>query len=70
MIFPPMRRWRCGSRGIKSVLRGLEVRLAQNRTTYPLFDTNRFRHHIEAADTTMWKIAQHGEPPHSFGIKL
>ena len=34
-----------------SLLRGLRQRLAQNRATCPLFDTDRFRRHIESAYT-------------------
>ena len=36
---------------------------AANRPTVPLFDTDRFRRHIEPAYRTMWKISQRGEPP-------
>jgi protein O-GlcNAc transferase len=41
----------------------IAARLAQNRTSFPLFDTDRFRHHIEAAYTTMWERWQGGESP-------
>ena len=47
---------------------GFRVRLAMNRTTCPLFDTDRFRRHIEAAYTTMWERWQRGEPPQDFGV--
>ena len=47
-------------------LRGIREKLAQHRHTHPLFDTDRFRRHIEAAYTTMWDIHQRGEPPQSF----
>jgi protein O-GlcNAc transferase len=49
-------------------LRGLRDRLAQNRATYPLFDTDRFRQHIESAYRQMWEIAQRGEAPRHFSI--
>jgi predicted O-linked N-acetylglucosamine transferase (SPINDLY family) len=49
-------------------LRSLKDRLAQNRLTYPLFDTDRFRRHIEAAYRQMWEIARRGEAPRHFGI--
>jgi predicted O-linked N-acetylglucosamine transferase (SPINDLY family) len=49
-------------------LADIKSKLAQNRGTYPLFDTDRFRRHIEAAYTTMWKRFQRGEPPASFAV--
>jgi predicted O-linked N-acetylglucosamine transferase (SPINDLY family) len=49
-------------------LRGLRGRLAQNRLSAPLFDTDRFRRHIEAAYTTMWEIRQRGEGPRAFAV--
>jgi len=50
------------------MLSELRGRLANNKTTYPLFDTDRFRRHIEAAYTTMWERYQRGEPPESFAV--
>ena len=50
------------------LLRSLKYRLAQNRATHPLFDTDRFRRHIEAAYRQMWEIAQRGEMPRHFAI--
>ncbi|MGB7857881.1 MAG: tetratricopeptide repeat protein [Pseudolabrys sp.] len=49
-------------------LKRLKTKLAQNRVKYPLFDTKRFAHHIEAAYTTMWERHQRGEPPVSFSV--
>ena len=46
----------------------IRSRLAKNRDTYPLFDTDRFRRHIEAAYTTMWERYQRGEAPASFAV--
>ena len=46
----------------------IKARLARNRTTHPLFDTDRFRRHIEAAYITMWERYQRGEPPESFAV--
>ena len=43
--------------------------LARNRATCPLFDTDRFRRHIEAVYTTMWERYQRGEPPESFAVE-
>jgi len=34
----------------------------------PLFDTDRFRRHIEAAYVTMWEACQRGERPKSFAV--
>ncbi len=45
------------------------ARLARNRTAYPLFDTGRICHHIEAAYVTMWERYQRGEPPTSFAVQ-
>src|SRR5258708_4249231 len=51
-----------------SLLRGLRRRLAQNRSTCPLFDTDRFRRHIEAAYATMWERWQRGKSPRGFAV--
>jgi Glycosyl transferase family 41/Biotin-lipoyl like len=50
-----------------SLLEGYRNRLATNRLTHPLFDTDRFRRHIEAAYLQMWEIWQRGEQPRSLG---
>ncbi len=50
------------------LLAGLRERLERNRGSFPLFDTNRYRRHIEAAFATMWELWQHGEPPRSFSV--
>jgi protein O-GlcNAc transferase len=34
----------------------------------PLFDTDRFRRHIEAAYLTAWEIWRRGERPRSFAV--
>lgn len=48
-----------------------EVRstLARNRGTFPLFNTDRFRRHIEAAYVEMWERRQRGESPASFAVQ-
>ena len=46
----------------------LRQKLERNRTSHPLFDTDRFRRHIEAAYATMWDIWQRGESPPSFSV--
>jgi protein O-GlcNAc transferase len=50
------------------LLAEIRAKLAKNRTTYPLFDTDRFRRHIEAAYITMWERQQRGELPVSFAV--
>ncbi len=52
----------------KKALAKIRSKLARNRKTCPLFDTDRFRRHIEAAYTTMWERYQRGEPPVSFAV--
>jgi predicted O-linked N-acetylglucosamine transferase (SPINDLY family) len=52
-----------------SLLRGLRERLKQNRLRFPLFDTDRFCRHIEAAYITMWQYWQRGESPQSFRVE-
>ncbi len=42
--------------------------LARSLATAPLFDTDRFRRHIEAAYATMHENALRGEPPCSFAV--
>jgi predicted O-linked N-acetylglucosamine transferase (SPINDLY family) len=53
----------------RTLLAELRGRLARNRSSAALFDTDRFRRHIESAYTTMWEIAQHGEDPRSFAVE-
>jgi protein O-GlcNAc transferase len=45
-----------------SDLRAVRERLEQNRKTFPLFDADRHRRHLEAAYTTMCKIRRDGVP--------
>ena len=52
-----------------SLLEGYRTRLATNRLAHPLFDTDRFRRHIEAAYMTMWETWQRGEAPKSFSVE-
>ena len=49
-------------------LKELKEKLARNRLTAPLFDTDRFRRHIEAAYTAIWDIAQRREPPREITV--
>ena len=52
-----------------ALLSELRQKLARNRTTHPLFDTERFTRHIEAAYTTMWERTQRGDAPESFAVR-
>ena len=49
-------------------LASLRARLAQNRTTAPLFDTQRTTRDIEAAYSTMFETWQRGERPVGFPL--
>ena len=49
-----------------AMLPDVKARLARKRTTHALFDTDRFRRHVESAYVPLWKRAQRGEPPDSF----
>ena len=51
-----------------TLLSGFRERLAQNRATSALFDTDRFRRHIEAAYLNMWERFERGESPQSFSV--
>ena len=44
-------------------------KLARNRLTHPLFDTDRFRRNIEAAYLRMWETWQRGEPAQAFRVE-
>ena len=46
----------------------LREKLARNRETTPLFDTDRFRGHIEEAYTRMWEIHERGDDPETILI--
>ncbi|CAO3421068.1 TPR domain protein, putative component of TonB system [Azospirillum doebereinerae] len=49
-------------------LSAFKGRLAANRTTAPLFDTDRFARALERAFATMWAIHARGEAPRSFAV--
>jgi len=55
--------------GEPALLRSLRSKLERNRSSMPLFDTDRFRRHLEAAYTTMWDIHRRGERPRSFRVE-
>jgi protein O-GlcNAc transferase len=50
-------------------LSAIKDSLGRNRMTHPLFDTDRFRRHFEAAFATMFERYQRGEPPVSFAVQ-
>src|SRR5215510_11181 len=50
------------------LLSSIRRKLADNRATCRLFDSDRFRRHIEAAYETMWDIHRRGERPRSFRV--
>lgn len=52
----------------QSRLLGIRQKLAKHRGSHPLFDTSRFRRHIEAAYIQMWEQQQRGEPPSGFAV--
>jgi protein O-GlcNAc transferase len=47
----------------RPLLAGFRERLEQNRLRFPLFDTDRYRRHIEAAYASMWELWQRGRAP-------
>jgi predicted O-linked N-acetylglucosamine transferase (SPINDLY family) len=51
-----------------AMLASVRQKLARHRDTFPLFDTERFTRHIEAAYTTMWERYQRGEPAEGFAV--
>jgi len=53
----------------RNVLAAAKSKLRRHRNAYPLFDTDRFRRHIEAAYLTMWQRYQRGDPPASFAVE-
>jgi predicted O-linked N-acetylglucosamine transferase (SPINDLY family) len=52
-----------------SLMQSIRRKLEANRLTSPLFDTDRFRRHIEAAYMTMWELWLRGEKPRSFSVE-
>src|SRR5262249_25328428 len=51
-----------------SHLASMKDRLARNKSTHPLFNTERFARHIEAAYVTMWQRYQRRETPRAFDV--
>ena len=44
------------------LLASVRAKLASNRESFPLFNTERFTRHVEAAYSNMWERYQRGEP--------
>lgn len=51
-----------------TMLAAVKARLAANRESFPLFNTERFTRHIEAAYTDMWQRHKEGQPPASISV--
>ncbi|MES2471262.1 MAG: tetratricopeptide repeat protein [Pseudomonadota bacterium] len=51
-----------------SLIDGLKQKLAANRLAFPLFDTDLFRRHIEAAYIAMHEAAKRGDAPQAFSV--
>jgi predicted O-linked N-acetylglucosamine transferase (SPINDLY family) len=52
-----------------AMLADIRAKLARNRTSHPLFNSDRYRHHLESAYQSMWNRHQCGEPPESFPVQ-
>jgi predicted O-linked N-acetylglucosamine transferase (SPINDLY family) len=52
----------------RALLTSMRSKLADQRSRAPLFDSQRFRRHIEAAYARMCDIWRRRESPHSFSI--
>jgi predicted O-linked N-acetylglucosamine transferase (SPINDLY family) len=50
------------------LLAGYRARLARNRITSPMFDSERFCRHLEAAYVSMWQRSESGKPPEGFAV--
>jgi protein O-GlcNAc transferase len=53
----------------RPLLEAIRGKLAEHRSSCPLFDTDRLRRHIEAAYVTMWEIYRRGESPRGFAVE-
>jgi predicted O-linked N-acetylglucosamine transferase (SPINDLY family) len=49
-------------------LASIKMKLAQNRLTMPLFNTDRYRRNLEAAFIGMWDRHRQGGPPEGFSV--
>ena len=53
----------------RAALEAIRDKLARNIKTEPLYDTDLYRRHLEAAYHTMWQRHQRGEPPKGFTVE-
>jgi predicted O-linked N-acetylglucosamine transferase (SPINDLY family) len=51
-----------------SLLKEFRDRLERNRSSYPLFDTDRYRRSLESAYLRMWQSWQEGRAPEAFAV--
>ena len=51
------------------LLHSVKRKLEYNRAHCPLFDSDRFRRHVETAYATMWDIHRRGQSPRSFRVE-
>ena len=47
----------------------IRAKLVRNRASWPLFDAERFRRHLESAFMTMWNRQVRGEAPAGFAVQ-
>ncbi|MEO8004548.1 MAG: tetratricopeptide repeat protein [Betaproteobacteria bacterium] len=59
----------CSIAASPEMLADLRARLAINRQTHPLFDSDLYRRHLESAYITMWERNQRGEAPVGFSVQ-
>lgn len=52
----------------RSRLAAMRAKLVANRSSCPLFDTDRYRQHLEVAFATMWRRAEDGLAPEAFAV--
>jgi protein O-GlcNAc transferase len=52
----------------RAMLGDLRAKLARNRATAPLFDTDRYCRHLKRAYVAMWERYQRGEAPAGFAV--
>ena len=53
----------------RAMLAEIRAQWASSRASCPLFDSDRFRRHLEAAYVMMWERFQRAEPPASFSVQ-
>jgi predicted O-linked N-acetylglucosamine transferase (SPINDLY family) len=53
----------------RTLLSGVREKLGRNRLTFPLFNTDRLRSHIESAYERMWEIFKNGEAPRPIAVE-